>query len=274
MPRLFSFAEIEPELKNLLTEFGPSNAPSSRNMPFWYLRNDEKGQLWTLQLPETLANHPHGAAPGVTALRQSGVCGGFSAEVDAALRAAPGLIVELARQLLDSSFPESLHEDIAAAVGLDLAVPFAQARDSDSELYPAPRARRDKTFRDRVLRAYEYRCCVCGFDLRIGHLPAGLEAAHIQWHNVGGPDVEPNGLSLCALHHKLFDLGAFTLEPDSLKVIFSEHALSGSRGMSGELRFHGQDLLKPVQEEDRPAKEFLAWNWRNVFKKEARKLSP
>lgn len=274
LPRLFSFAEIEPELKKLLTEFGPSNAPSSRNMPFWFLRNDQKGQLWTLQLPETLVNHSLTEAPGVTALRQPGVLGGFSAEIDAALRADPGLVVELARQLLEKSFPESLHEDISAAVGLDLTPSFIQARDSDPGLYPAPRARRDKTFRDRVLRAYEYRCCICGFDLRLGHLPAGLEAAHIQWHNVGGPDVEPNGLSLCALHHKLFDLGAFTLEPSSLKVVFSEHALSGSRGMSGELRFHGQDLLKPVQEADLPANQFLVWNWRNVFKKEARKLHP
>lgn len=54
---------------------------------------------------------------------------------------------------------------------------------------------------------------VLGLDLRIGNVSAGLEAAHIQWHTAGGPDVEANGLSLCALHHKLFDLGAFTLEP-------------------------------------------------------------
>lgn len=57
-----------------------------------------------------------------------------------------------------------------------------------------------------------------------------------------GPNIEPNGLSLCALHHKLFDLGAFTLEPASLKVVFSEHALAGSRGISGEPR-HARPLI-------------------------------
>jgi putative restriction endonuclease len=101
-------------------------------------------------------------------------------------------------------------------------------------------------------------------------MPAGLEAAHIQWHTHGGPDLEPNGLSLCALHHTLFDLGAFTLEPTTLKVLFSEHALSGSRGRTGELRHHGQELLMPVRQEAKPGREFLEWNWKNVFKREAR----
>lgn len=273
MPRLFSFTEVETELKLLLTEFGPSNAPATRNMPFWFLRNDGQGQLWSLRVPEPFAHQSRRDAPGVTALRQAGVAAGFTLEVEQVLKDDPALVVAVARQLLDSSFPESLHEDIAGAVGLDLAVPTHQIRETAPDYLAGNRPRRDKTFRDRVLRAYEYRCCVCGFDLRVGHLPAGLEAAHIQWHIVGGPDIESNGLSLCALHHKLFDLGAFTLEPVSLKVLYSEHALAGSRGMTGELRYHGQDLLMPVIEEAKPAPEFLAWNWHNVFKKEARRLT-
>ena len=47
---------------------------------------------------------------------------------------------------------------------------------------------------------------------------------------MGGPDIEPNGLSLCALHHKLFDLGVFTVEPAEHRVVFSQHAISGGRG--------------------------------------------
>lgn len=116
----------------------------------------------------------------------------------------------------------------------------------------------------------EYRCCVCGFDLRIGLTPAGLEAAHIQWHHVGGPDIEPNGLSLCALHHKLFDLGAFTVEPSEHRVVFSQHAISGGRGMTGELQFHGRTILPPQHADLPPAPEFLAWNVQNVFKALAR----
>lgn len=268
----FAFTEIESDLKQLLTEFGPSNAPNTRHLPFWHLQSDEKGQLWDLQLPPDLQHQPRGTAPNLSALRREGVSGGFSAAVEQGLRSHPNLIPLLARDLLQSTFPESLHEDIANAIGLDLFDSDPAIKDVEAVYQSGPRKQRDRAFRDRVLRAYEYRCCICGFDLRLGHLPAGLEAAHIQWHTVGGPDIEQNGLCLCALHHKLFDLGAFTLEPSSLKVVFSEHAMSGGRGMTGELQHHGQDLLRPIGGQVLPGLSYLKWNWVNVFKREARML--
>lgn len=268
----FTFAEIESDLKQLLTEFGPSNAPNTRHLPFWHLHTDEQGQLWDLQLPQDLQRQPRGTAPNLTALRRQGVAGGFSAAVEQGLRAHPKLIPELARDLLQSTFPETLHEDIASAIGLDLTDTAPALKDTEAVHQSGQRRQRNRAFRERVLRAYEYRCCVCGFDLRLGHLPAGLEAAHIQWHTVGGPDIEQNGLSLCALHHKLFDLGVFTLEPSSLKVVFSEHAMSGSRGITGELKYHGQDLLRPIGDQALPGPSYLKWNWVNVFKREARML--
>ncbi|WP_374640397.1 phosphorothioated DNA-binding restriction endonuclease [Hydrogenophaga sp.] len=270
----FAFTEVEPELKKLLTEFGPSNAPNTRHLPFWHLHSDEQGKLWDLQLPTDLQNHPRGKAPSLSSLRREGVSGGFTAPVEQALRSHPNLIPKLARELLHSTFPETLHEDIANALGLDLTDTEPSVQDAESIYQRGQRRQRNRAFRERVLRVYEYRCCVCGFDLRLGHLPAGLEAAHIQWHTVGGPDIEQNGLSLCALHHKLFDLGAFTLEPSSLKIVFSEHAMSGSRGLTGELRHHGQDFIRPISMEATPGPAFLKWNWSFVFKKKARLLQP
>lgn len=41
-------------------------------------------------------------------------------------------------------------------------------------------------------------------------MPVAVEAAHIKWHQANGPDEVRNGLSLCNLHHTLFDAGAFT----------------------------------------------------------------
>ncbi len=38
-----------------------------------------------------------------------------------------------------------------------------------------------------------------------------IEAAHIKWHQAGGPDIEQNGIALCSMHHKLFDRGVFTI---------------------------------------------------------------
>lgn len=168
-----------------------------------------------------------------------------------------------------------MHGDITATLGLDLdgTKEVREAAAPAAEYANAARRRRDPGFRERVLRAYEFRCCVCGFDLRIGHTPAGLEAAHIQWHHVGGPDIEPNGLSLCALHHKLFDLGVFTVEPSEHRVIFSQHAISGGRGIEGELQFHGRVIHPPQHIDLLPAPEFLAWNTKNVFKTPARHVT-
>jgi putative restriction endonuclease len=69
---------------------------------------------------------------------------------------------------------------------------------------------------------------VCGFDVRLGNILIAVEAAHIKWHQAGGPDEERNGLALCSLHHKLFDRGVFTIS-NSMSVIVSESA-NGTKG--------------------------------------------
>ncbi len=272
--RLVEFATIDGALQLLLAEFGPSGAAKSRHYPFWHLATDGHGALWDLNGPRELLARPAGATPNLGELRTHHVKAGFPPEVDEALRKVPGLLEAVAARVLETYFPATLHADIAAAVGLDLERPVAHlASEPDVPAYgSAERRKRDPGFRDRVLRAYEYRCCVCGFDLRIGMVSAGLEAAHIQWHHVGGPDIESNGLALCALHHKLFDLGAFTIEPAEHRVIFSQHAMAGDRSQQGELRHHGQRLLAPQQADKRPAPPFLAWNQKNVFKAPARQM--
>ena len=271
-PRLVEFAAIDALLKELLGEFGPSSAAKSRHYPFWHLATDGHGALWDLSGPRNILTRPAGATPSLGELREHHIKAGFPADVDDALRHIPGLLQAVASRVLDTCFPVTLHADIAVSLGLDLvgAREFRDGAPANADYSAAIRRRRDPGFRERVLRAYEYRCCVCGFDLRIGHTPAGLEAAHIHWHHLGGPDIEPNGLSLCALHHKLFDLGVFTLEPTEHKVIFSQHAISGGRGMAGELKFHGQPILAPQRNDQLPAPEFLAWNTENVFKSPAR----
>ncbi len=265
--RLVPFAEVDQPLQNLLAEFGPSGAAKSRHYPFWHLDR----ALWQVNGPATLVNRALGATPNLSELRQDGVQAGFAPEVDAALRAQPELLVRVALRVLEAYFPPTLHADIAAVLGLDLSAPAPEVRDSASPTYGAGAKRsRSARFREQVLLAYEHRCCVCGFDLRIGNVSAGLEAAHIQWHTAGGPDVEANGLSLCALHHKLFDLGAFTLEPGDLRIVFSRHAIAGTRGLNGELKHHGQPLLRPQSPELLPGAAFIGWNRQNVFKTPAR----
>ena len=75
-----------------------------------------------------------------------------------------------------------------------------------------------------------HRCAVCGFDLRLGSVSIALDAAHIRWHQAAGPDQKNNGLALCVLHHKVFDLGAFTLN--------GEGGLLVSDRVNGTVEFH------------------------------------
>jgi putative restriction endonuclease len=94
--------------------------------------------------------------------------------------------------LLESHFQPSYHQDLLSAVGLEL---------------DAKGKKRDPKFRQRVLIAYEYRCAVCGLDVRLGSVSIALDAAHIKWVQANGPCTEDNGLALCCLHYKTFDLG-------------------------------------------------------------------
>jgi putative restriction endonuclease len=187
-------------------------------------------------------------------------CGGFSAEVQAALRSDPALITDIATRLLEHHFPESLHADILAAVGLTLGVTSRTER------------KRDPHFRQRVLTAYEYRCAVCGFDVRLGSVSVALDAAHIRWHQAGGPAQESNGLALCVLHHKLFDLGAFTLSPEGALLV-SDQAHGSAGFEEALLRHHGKRTRSPQRPEWGPAPAFVAWHSREVFKGTARHLA-
>ena len=152
-------------------------------------------------------------------------------------------------------FLESLHQDILDAVGLTFET-GSKAR------------KRDPAFRQRVLKAYEYRCAVCGFDVRLGTVPIALDAAHIRWHQAGGPDIEGNGLALCVLHHKTFDLGAFTVSDGVVLVSDRAHGTAGFEEWL--MAHHGLPLRDPQRPDWRPEPGHLAWHGREVFKGEAR----
>ena len=78
-------------------------------------------------------------------------------------------------------------------------------------------------------------------------------------YNVSG------GLALCALHHKLFDRGAFTIS-DKTKVIVSETA-HGTHGMDEWLlAFHGKDIRPPQRPSYYPEPKFVNWHVKEVFK--------
>ena len=113
-----------------------------------------------------------------------------------------------------------------------------------------------QSFRERVLRAYQEQCAVCG--LRRREL---LGAAHIlpDGHPLGEPVVS-NGLALCALHHTAFDRHVLGIRPD-LTVELSAGLLRAADGpmlRHGLHGFHGARIIVPTTPRLRPNPDFLA----------------
>jgi putative restriction endonuclease len=253
-----SFSDVDRDLTPLLKEFGPPRQSYHPEYPFWRLQTDG---VWAVTAAGAMKARQANSDPPRGELLAHDARGAFSADVQAALRADPGLVTEVAARLLENHFPESLHPDILAAVGLSLAPALAPA--------VAAARKRDPTFRARVLTAYEYRCAVCGFDVRLNSVSVTLDAAHIRWHQAGGPDEECNGLALCVLHHKLFDLGAFTLDPGG-RLLVSDQA-NGTAGLHEALMRHHGEKVRPAQRPEwSPEAAFLDWHLRQVFKGVAR----
>jgi len=142
--------------------------------------------------------------------------GGLTEDLYRSVTADPDTLREVVQLLLENSFPATLHDDIADAVGL-----------------------------------------------------SALEAAHIKWHQAGGPATETNGLALCTMHHKLFDRGAFTVGPER-RILVAEEA-NGSRGLEDWLlAFQGQPIGAPVSDQYAPDESFLDWHRTQVFHGPAR----
>ena len=128
------------------------------------------------------------------------------------LRRSPSLCKELTQQLLDEFWPSTLHTAIRQAIGLP--------QPTDDIIATIRRATRLPRFREEILRAYQRRCAVCGYDGRLADIPLGLEAAHIKWHAYQGPDQVDNGVALCSFHHIALDAGALGLS-DDLHILIS-----------------------------------------------------
>ncbi|MFE6049320.1 phosphorothioated DNA-binding restriction endonuclease [Kitasatospora sp. NPDC056446] len=248
------YSAVEAELKRLLAEYGPSH-PTTPAYPFHHLVSDG---VWEVRTDRG----PGSPGSGIGVLRSSGATGRLAPGLRAALGEEPPLLGRMARVLLDTHFPTSLHADLCEAVGLDLeqaetgAVPGADA---------AARRQRDRRMRELVLTAYEFQCAFCGYDGTLGASTVGLEAAHVRWWSHDGPDEVDNGLCLCSLHHKLFDKGVLGLAQNH-RILVSDRFV----GRSEASRRHVLDLAdRPVigPQPGRPpvAAHHRRWHEQQVF---------
>ena len=65
------------------------------------------------------------------------------------------------------------------------------------------------------------------------------------------------------MHHKLFDLGAFTLKNN---IIYVSDRVNGTGASEWLLRFHGKEIKLPQREKYYPKPEFTEWHVNEVFK--------
>ena len=253
--RLLPYSEIDENLGNLLREFGPKRNTRTE-FPFWRLQNDG---VWEITDADKIGQTSSGDALK-SDLDRYDVSGGFLEDIASQLQNDSKLAFRIIQNLLDAHFPYSLHEDILQAVGIEYP------------LRGSKRRRRDANFRSNILKAYEYKCAVCGFDVKLRNQPVALEASHIKWHQADGPDTEANGLALCSLHHKLFDRGAFALSVH-LEVLVSDDAYGTVGFQEWLMRFHEQKINFPQRESYYPHENFIGWHVREVFKGDYRELS-
>jgi putative restriction endonuclease len=120
-----------------------------------------------------------------------------------------------------------------------------------------------RSFRERVLRAYREQCAIC----RLRHQEL-LEAAHIlpDTHPKGDPTV-PNGISLCKIHHAAYDRNILGITPDLIVELRTDilEEIDGPMLEYGLQKFHGAPLNVPRRVGLRPDPAFLKERY-DIFK--------
>jgi putative restriction endonuclease len=112
-----------------------------------------------------------------------------------------------------------------------------------------------RTFRERVLAAYQRRCAFCRFRHE-----EMLDAAHIvPDKDPEGEPVIPNGLSLCSLHHAAFDRNFLGLRPDYTIEVRPDILVEndGPTLLHGIQALHDSRIFLPRETSNRPGLQFV-----------------
>lgn len=247
--RLFRFEdEVDQQVKELLVQYGPTRKAYHPEYPFWRLAN-EKEPFWELINGEECIPRKSNTDPKKSELIKYNVMAGFDEDSFRTILANPKLIDDIASKIIQDNFPETLQEELFVRFGFE--VTSSKSRDPE--------------FRKKVLRAYNYKCAVCGFDLAMDTIPIALEAAHIKWKQFLGPCEVSNGIALCSIHHKALDRGAITLNSE-LKIKVSSAVTGGELVERLIWDFEGKPIQLPRDSYQYPAESMVEWHVREVFK--------
>ncbi len=159
--RLIPFNHLEQPLERLLEKFGPPRKSPHPELPFYHLQTDG---VWEIDERIPLKRRQGSKNPLRTELRRWRVAGGFTAEIFDELKRRPEAVRALARQVLTAHFPDSLHQGILSAVGVDLESTTRSKR-------------RDSEFRRSVVAAWGHRCAFCGYAVQLDSTDLALVLA-------------------------------------------------------------------------------------------------
>ncbi|HHY0606754.1 TPA: phosphorothioated DNA-binding restriction endonuclease [Vibrio parahaemolyticus] len=248
--RLFRFEdEVDQQVKDLLVQYGPTRKAYHPEYPFWRLAN-EKEPFWELINGEECIPRKSNTDPKKSELIKYNVMAGFDEDSFRTILANPKLIDDIASKIIEDNFPETLQEELFVRFGFEVDTSTKQ---------------RDPNFRKNVLRAYNYRCAVCGFDLALDAAPVGIEAAHIKWKQYSGPCEVSNGIALCSIHHKALDRGVITFNSE-LKVMVSPGVTGGAIVERLIWEYDSKSIALPRDRVNYPKDNMIEWHVREVFK--------
>jgi putative restriction endonuclease len=172
---------------------------------------------------------------------------------------SPGVFRPMQVWLLDEEpdqqqFVVAPSEDLRAQWGRDFTHPADEALQRQYVDAIVRRRVHQPLFRQRVLVAYSRQCALCS----LRH-PELLDAAHIREDSEGGEPIVPNGVAMCAIHHRAFDNSVLGIRPDFVieirQDVLSEidgptlqHALQG---------LHSAMLVLPERRDAWPREDLL-----------------
>jgi len=250
-----TFAHIEARLVQLLKAWAPpTRGKPQAELPYWYLMSDG---LWQVEQADRLARKASGF-PTMAALRLSHA--GFTADVLEWLDTDNSAIHTIAGLILQQHFLPTTYQSVLDQCGLDIPAPFelespSQIKDSTN----AQQRYRAASFRHDVLKAYDYRCAVSGFQITLGGVAIGCEAAHIQAHAFDGPDTVDNGLALEPTLHTLFDRGIWSLSDDR-RILVSQEFSGSDIGLERIRSLSGQPIREPLPGQPTLNVEYIRWH--------------
>lgn len=244
---------ISPELSDAFDRYweiaAPEVSPRNIRIPFEKLASSS---FWHL----TEDRHPFTRVRIAQFDRQL-----FMLARDATARAA------LQNVLIETYFAKEIQPALRAsttATEASLRLSEAQLRKLDIVRDAPPEKVRSQAFRTTVVRAYDYRCAICGIRIFSADGRTAVEAAHIKPWSISRDDDPTNGLSLCKLCHWSFDAGLLAVS--RAYIIVTSKRLTRDRNLGGHLLAIGQRAIFAPEDADlQPDRERLEWHRETIF---------